>query len=341
MKSLIYGYGITGQSFARYLKNLDINYDIFDNNIPQYNKLSNLENYEAIYCSPGVPKKIFQKLKSANKVLTDLDIFLEKDKSIKICITGTNRKSTTCFHLSQILSKIDSVNLIGNIGEPMLDYMNNGNTYSIIELSSYQLDKMSKNYFNYGVLLNIAEDHLDYHGNFEDYKLAKQKILTAENVSYEADPYELCKWITGIEPQSQNLKDLPFRFQKITDSLINDSKSTNSNSLIYAVNKANIFFNEKNYSLILCGDPKKEAFRKLEIKGPKEILIFGIHRDEIYKCIVHSNKLIFKNLKETLIYLKNKKNILFSPGYPSGNDYKNFEERGSHFNLLTKEILNE
>ena len=63
MKSLIYGYGITGQSFARYLKNLDINYDIFDNNIPQYNKLSNLENYEAIYCSPGVPKKNISKIK--------------------------------------------------------------------------------------------------------------------------------------------------------------------------------------------------------------------------------------------------------------------------------------
>ena len=91
----------------------------------------------------------------------------------------------------------------------------------------------------------------------------------------------------------------------------------------------------------MCGDPKKEAFRKLEIKGPKEILIFGMHRDEIYKCIIHSDKLTFKDLKDTLIYLKNKKNILFSPGYPSGNDFKNFEERGSHFNLLTKEILNE
>ena len=46
------------------------------------------------------------------------------------------------------------------------------------------------------------------------------------------------------------------------------------------------------------------------------------------------------DLEEALNYLKNKKNILFSPGYPSGKDYKNFEERGNHFNSLVKEIIN-
>ena len=51
-------------------------------------------------------------------------------------------------------------------------------------------------------------------------------------------------------------------------------------------------------------------------------------------------KLDFVCLEEALTYLKNKKNILFSPGYPSGKDYKNFEERGHHFNSLVKEIIN-
>jgi UDP-N-acetylmuramoylalanine-D-glutamate ligase len=50
---------------------------------------------------------------------------------------------------------------------------------------------------------------------------------------------------------------------------------------------------------------------------------------------------LFSGLKESLIYLKGKENILFSPGYPSGKDYRNFEERGSHFNLLVKEVMDD
>ena len=44
-------------------------------------------------------RKTFELLKSSTKVLTDIDIFLQEDRSIKIGISGTNRKSTTCYHL--------------------------------------------------------------------------------------------------------------------------------------------------------------------------------------------------------------------------------------------------
>ena len=70
---------------------------------------------------------------------------------------------------------------IGNIGNTMLDYINNGKEFSIIELSSFQLDKMDQNHLDFGILLNIEGDHLDYHGNFNAYKLAKEKILAANN----------------------------------------------------------------------------------------------------------------------------------------------------------------
>jgi UDP-N-acetylmuramoylalanine-D-glutamate ligase len=73
-------------------------------------------------------------------------------------------------------------------------------------------------------------------------------------------------------------------------------------------------------------------------------LIYGNHKNDIYECINHPNKLIFDNLEEVLIYLKSKsskQNILFSPGYPSGNDYKNFEERGSFFNLMVEKVFHD
>jgi len=108
MKSLIYGYGVTGKSFERYLTNRNIPFDIFDENIDQHNKKNNLSDYQTIFCSPGIPKDLYESLKQYAEVITDLDIFFKEDNSIKIGITGTNRKSTTCFHLEQLIREIDT-----------------------------------------------------------------------------------------------------------------------------------------------------------------------------------------------------------------------------------------
>jgi len=125
MKSLIYGYGKTGKSFARFLESKKYKFDIYDDNLPKYSKKIDLKKYNQILCSPGIPKNIFEKIRNINKnVLTDLDIFFQEDTSIKIGITGTNRKSTTAFHLYQLFEKFEPANLIGNIGNPMLDCIN-------------------------------------------------------------------------------------------------------------------------------------------------------------------------------------------------------------------------
>jgi len=57
--------------------------------------------------------------------------------------------------------------------------------------------------------------------------------------------------------------------------------------------------------------------------------------------LTHKKILEFVNLNESLLYLKDRQNIVFSPGYPSGKDYINFEERGAHFNFLIKEVLDD
>ena len=81
----------------------------------------------------------------------------------------------------------------------MLDYINNDKAFSIIELSSFQLDKMKKNRLDYGILLNLEVDHLDYHGSLDSYQDAKKKILLAkQKISHETDPYKLFEWITPV-----------------------------------------------------------------------------------------------------------------------------------------------
>ncbi len=340
MKSLIYGYGKTGESFERYLNNKNLKFDIFDKNIKKYSKKYDLTKYDQILCSPGIPKDIYHDILCKNKnVLTDLDLFFREDNSIKIGITGTNRKSTTAYHLYQLFKDFDSVNLIGNIGNPMLDSINSSK-YSILELSSFQLDKMITNNLDFGILLNIDVDHLDYHGDFESYKEAKEKILLSKKfIKSEIDPCKLFKWITKTDAKEIIFKNLPYRYQIISEKVINDSKCTNFHALKHAIEKTNKKFFDSEYVLIVCGDPKKEGNREIEICGPEEIYIFGKHSKQIDKCIKHTNKKIFETLEEIFKSLNNKKickNILFSPGYPSGEDFANFEERGDAFNKLFK-----
>ena len=337
MPSLIYGFGVTGKSFQRYLDIKGEEFEIYDTLHSDSLKIaSKIEDgfYKNIYVSPSVPKEKFRNLKKHSTVITDMDIFFNEDESIKIGITGTNKKSTTCFHLMQLLEEDYSVNLIGNIGKPVLDVLNNGKKYSIIELSSFQLDKVSNIDLEYGILLNIDSDHLDYHENIEDYVQSKKRILEAKKSIQNDDIKIIYEFITGSAPPMKELKDLPFRFQKINQNTINDSKSTNFHSLKYAMREASKIFND--FALILIGNPKKEGYKEIEISNPSLVVICGKHANEIFPCINHENKVLCEDLSLAIKQIKksNIKNILFSPGYPSGDDYINFEERGKAFNKL-------
>ena len=340
MPSLIYGFGVTGKSFQRYLDIKGEEFEIYDTLHSDSLKIaSKIEDgfYKNIYVSPSVPKEKFKNLKKYSTVFTDMDIFFNEDDSIKIGITGTNKKSTTCYHLMQLLEEKYSINLVGNIGKPVLDVLNNGKKYSIIELSSFQLDKVSNIDLDYGILLNIDSDHLDYHENIEDYVQSKKRILEAKKSIQSDDIKTIYKFITGSMPPKKELKDLPFRFQKINQNTINDSKSTNSHSLKFAICEASKIFND--FALILIGNPEKEGYKEVEISNPSLVVICGKHANEISSCVKHENKVLCENLSLAVkeIEKANIKNILFSPGYPSGDDYINFEERGKAFNKLIEE----
>ena len=98
----------------------------------------------------------------------------------------------------------------------------------------------------------IEEDHLDYHGDFELYKLSKEKILLSkDSISCEMNPYKLFEWITRMKAEKIEFKNLPFRFQMISNNIINDSKSTNCESTIAALNTL-----EKDIILIIGGSHK-------------------------------------------------------------------------------------
>ena len=95
-----------------------------------------------------------------------------------LVVTGTNGKTTTTSMLHAMLTAagLRSV-LCGNIGSPVLDVLDQPAEVLAVELSSFQLYWAPSLRPEAGVVLNIAEDHLDWHSTMEEYTAAKARVL--------------------------------------------------------------------------------------------------------------------------------------------------------------------
>jgi UDP-N-acetylmuramoylalanine--D-glutamate ligase len=103
-----------------------------------------------------------------------------------IAVTGTNGKTTTVqLTATMLLAAGHRVAPCGNIGIPVLDAIRDPQGFDVlvVELSSYQLHSTSSMSPFASVVLNVAEDHLDWHGSFEAYAAAKAKIYTDTQVA--------------------------------------------------------------------------------------------------------------------------------------------------------------
>jgi len=145
------------------------------------NYLASLNGYDAIIRSPGVAlitPALQQAARAGVRVTSHIEIFLANCAGTTIGVTGTKGKSTTASLIHAILRAggLDA-HLVGNIGVPPLSLLRttNARSYLVIELSSYQLDGIRRSP-HIAVLLNIAPEHLDLHGGFENYVSAKQNI---------------------------------------------------------------------------------------------------------------------------------------------------------------------
>jgi UDP-N-acetylmuramoylalanine--D-glutamate ligase len=95
-----------------------------------------------------------------------------------LAVTGTNGKTTTTsmLHAMLIAGGLRSL-LCGNIGSPVLDVLTEPADLLAVELSSFQLHWSPSLRPEAGAVLNIAEDHLDWHVTMADYAAAKARVL--------------------------------------------------------------------------------------------------------------------------------------------------------------------
>jgi UDP-N-acetylmuramoylalanine--D-glutamate ligase len=96
-----------------------------------------------------------------------------------LVVTGTNGKTTTTSMLHDMLLAAGRRSVLcGNIGSPVLEMLDQPADLLAVELSSFQLHWAPSVRPDAGAVLNVAEDHLDWHGTFAHYAAAKARALT-------------------------------------------------------------------------------------------------------------------------------------------------------------------
>ena len=388
MKKLIFGYGATGKSVETYFQKNNIEYLIYDDDrkieIPKNQKFkdSNFDDLDEIIISPGVKPthELLNKINSRGiSVKTDIDLFNEIYKGKLIGVTGTNGKTTFVNLLTNFLNSqgIKAV-AVGNVGRSPLEVIDKDFDYIVIELSSFQLYYLNNLNLHIGIILNIYQDHLDWHKNFDEYLQSKKRIkdftknvdnskkvnnffgilepgATSSNLYSEIKEKSIffdntvdifMQVIEKLELNYEfakeyliNTKNSEHRFELVDVhkgiTYINDSKSTNFNSVSMATTKVN------NGVLIMHGLTKNMDSKDLDIsKKIKTIILpkdMKVNLNNTDAEVIELDSIF--DLEEKLEKnLDSGDTVLFSCGGASFNDFKNYEERGNFFKSVVSNI---
>ena len=142
---------------------------------------------DLIIVSPGVPldtPELVQARNLGRPIIGELELAARFLKGQILAVTGSNGKTTTTSLLGEILEKADFPTQVGgNIGVPVVALIEESTdaTWNVLEVSSFQLETTERFHPKIAVILNITPDHLDRHGTFENYALAKERIFSEQD----------------------------------------------------------------------------------------------------------------------------------------------------------------
>jgi UDP-N-acetylmuramoylalanine--D-glutamate ligase len=178
-------------------------------------------NANLIIKSPGISDKspLILKLKQkAVSIVSELEFAARYTTSKKICITGTNGKTTATLLTYHVLKKAGyDVGCAGNVGKSFARMVaEEPHDYYVLEVSSFQLDDMHDFKADIAILLNITEDHLDrYDYTFQKYIDSKFRIVNNQTQEdtfiYCADDAIVTQMVEKLKPLSTHY---PFSIKK-------------------------------------------------------------------------------------------------------------------------------
>jgi UDP-N-acetylmuramoylalanine--D-glutamate ligase len=192
---LVAGAGVTGIAVARALVTKGAEVTFADEKVLAvegftvlHTNAISIENFDALMVSPGWREDhhlVSAARKSGVEILNEIDfawsLKLDKAPTQKwLALTGTNGKTTTVEMVAHILNSSGlKVRACGNVGTTVIETITGDEVfdYLILELSSFQLHWLNDAQFSAVAILNIADDHIDWHGSFDEYANAKISIL--------------------------------------------------------------------------------------------------------------------------------------------------------------------
>ena len=202
---VIIGLGVTGLSAARFLRSKGVDFVVMDTrenppNLDEFLKefaqipmtlgvlnQEHLNNAEEIIVSPGLSVQLPELQEAAEhgaKLIGDAELFSRAVKAPVVAVTGSNAKSTVVTLVGEMIKAEGyRVAVVGNIGQPMLDAVNDDVDFYVVELSSFQLETTFSLKAEVATILNLSEDHMDRYDSMVEYHQAKQRIYQgAKNI---------------------------------------------------------------------------------------------------------------------------------------------------------------
>ena len=323
-----------------------------------------------------------------------------------IVVTGTNGKTTTVGWLEEAFRRSGvRAGVGGNTREPVSTLVERTNEWDvlILELSSFQLERIRYIHPQIGVVLNISSSHTERYQSFEDYKAAKAEITTnmmsedillipsdgsflpsrvscrVNKVNVEKSPLSFDNFalkgkhhhinaafcvkvlkeyarrygkdigtlVSGMQETLDNFQGVPHRIELVNTSMkgchiYNDSKSTNWQSMVAALNA--LSDESAPFFLIVGGALRGETkaissdvlvsldkrVDKLFLYGEAGKILKEDISEKISCCYIPSLRELCKILRQE----NNFKTLLLSPGFPSFDQFRSYEERGDVFKEL-------
>jgi UDP-N-acetylmuramoylalanine--D-glutamate ligase len=198
---LVTGAGLTGRSVSAVLEPTGVRLTICDDDPKALQRLitpasvvttadaqAHITDYDLVVTSPGFAPSapvLAAAAAAGVPIWGDVELAWRLDSSGRygaprrwLVVTGTNGKTTTTSMLHAMLTAGGRrAVLCGNIGNPVLDVLAEPADFLAVELSSFQLHWAPSLRPEAGVVLNVAEDHLDWHGSMAAYASDKARVL--------------------------------------------------------------------------------------------------------------------------------------------------------------------
>ena len=426
---LVIGFGVTGKSIINYLAASHTEIFLIEEweENPSLEEIKDIElkvhinpdindelfqNISRIYSSPGVSSKheIFSHAKKHNiKVSSDIEEYLTVQEGVKVLVTGTNGKTSTCLLLETLFKSVFpslKISVLGNIGKPVLPHIKDDIDISIIEVSSFQLELLNEIEFDIGLLLNIEQDHMDRYLSYQDYKNIKFLVLKYAlfNISYDDTDGRLSNPLNYkdmdipqvvlelptfkdwpmhdienlraslavlkcyyenfdnssfdelnlakiLERAFMNFRKPPHRFEIIENSIginfINDSKATNLDAMLKAIQAVNELKKDQESISLICGGDLKEQDTNLtsltSVSSVSRVLIYGKDKEVLFESMrQYTECLLVNDLEEAVMEAKKLSKegdyVMLSPACSSLDMFINYQERGDKFKRLIEDL---